>query len=404
MGIFQKPLVQLNESDLLGLITDGESENETLDYKRDLPGQSDGAKKEFLYDASSFANMLGGDIVFGMEEQNGTAINLVGLAGINPDKEISRLREILRDGIRPPITGVDPKVIELTNGNVAIVVRVPKSWNPPHQVTFQKAFRFYARDTNGKYQVDVDELRSIFSLSGMIAERIRAFRFERVAKIAAGDMPVPLLRRGTLVLHVVPFSAFAVGTSFPLQEAVRQPNKFPTLFDPRTLGHQITFDGLLTTSNLHAPPAPQRGYTQVLRAGAVEAVASSFAYKQEWLILPQLGTLIVHYARVYADSLQTIGVDPPMAIFASLLNVQGMQLLQDFIGNAFPEDLPSVMLARDQFHFVETIFETVPRDDNDAARRLRVTLDHLANAAGLASSPYFDPMGNYTLKPACPAG
>jgi Putative DNA-binding domain len=193
MGIFQKLLVQLNESDLLGLITDGDSENKTLDYKRDLPGQSEGEKKEFLYDASSFANTLGGDIVFVMEEQNGMAINLVGLAGINPDKEILRLQEILRDGIRPPITGVDPRVIELTNGNVAIVVRIPKSWNPPHQVTFQKAFRFYARDTNGKYQVDVDELRSIFSLSGMIAERIRAFRVERVAKIAAGDTPVPLL-------------------------------------------------------------------------------------------------------------------------------------------------------------------------------------------------------------------
>jgi hypothetical protein len=87
-----------------------------------------------------------------------------------------------------------------------------------------------------------------------------------------------------------------------------------------------------------------------------------------------------------------------MAIFASLLNVKGMRLLQDFMGNALPEDLPSVTLALDQFHFVETIFETVPRDDNDAAMRLRVTLDHLANAAGLASSPYFDAMGNYTLK------
>jgi Putative DNA-binding domain len=200
MGVFQKPLVQVNESDLLGLF--GESENKTLDYKRDLPGQREGEKKEFLYDASSFANTLGGDIVFGVEEQNGMAINLVGLAGINPDNEILRLQEILRDGIRPPITGVDPKVIKLTNGNVAIVVRIPKSWNPPHQVTFQKAFRFYARDSNGKYQVDVDELRSIFSLSGMIAERIRAFRVERVAKITAGDTPVPLHSGGNFVLHL----------------------------------------------------------------------------------------------------------------------------------------------------------------------------------------------------------
>jgi hypothetical protein len=93
-----------------------------------------------------------------------------------------------------------------------------------------------------------------------------------------------------------------------------------------------------------------------------------------------------------------------MAIFASLLNVKGMQLLQDFCGNALPNGLPSVTLAVGQFHFVETIFETIPTDDNDAARRLRVTLDHLANTAGLTSSPYFDAMGKYTLKPALPAG
>jgi hypothetical protein len=404
MGLFDKPLLQLAESDLRELIADKEAEGKTLDYKRDLVGEGDTEKKEFLYDVSSFANTQGGHLVFGMEEKNGEAVNLIGLADIDPDQKILRLEQMLRDGIRPPIIGIQSVRIPLSGGKVAIVMRIPKSWNPPHQVTYQKAFRFYARDTNGKYQVDVDELRSIFSLSGMIAERIRAFRVERLAKITAGDTPVPLLSGGNLVLHVVPFSAFAVGTSFPLQEAVRQPNKFPTLFDPRTLGHQITFDGLLMTSNLHAPPAPQRAYTQVLRVGAVEAVASSLAYEQGRLILPQLGTLIVHYARVYAASLHTIGVEPPMAIFASLLNVKGMRPLQDFIGNALPEDLPSVTLAVDQFHFVETRFETVPADDNDTARRLRVTLDHLTNTAGLASSPYFDAMGNYTLKPACPAG
>jgi hypothetical protein len=93
-----------------------------------------------------------------------------------------------------------------------------------------------------------------------------------------------------------------------------------------------------------------------------------------------------------------------MAIFASLLNVKGMRLLQDFFGAALPNGLPSVTLAVGQFHFVETIFEIVPTDDNDAARRLRVTLDHLANAAGLASSPYFNATGDYTLKPVRPAG
>jgi hypothetical protein len=279
-------------------------------------------------------------------------------------------------------------------------MRIPKSWNPPHQVTFQKAFRFYARDTNGKYPVDVDELRSIFSLSGTIAERIRAFRVERAVKIASGDAPVPLLKGGgMLVLHVVPFSAFAAGTMFPLQMAARNPNLFPTLLDSIARQHQITFDGLLVTSNIDAPPKPQRAYTQVLRTGAVEAVASSLAHGGggEWLILPHIQAIIIRYAKLYAASLHAIGVEPPMAILASMLGVKGMRLLQDFNSRALLVDLPSVILDQDQFHFVEAIFESAPMDDKDAAKRLRVTLDHLANAAGLSSSPYFDAAGNYTL-------
>lgn len=230
------------------------------DYKRNLAVQSDSDRKEFLYDASSFANTQGGDLVFGMEEGHGLPINLVGLAGINPDKKILRLEHILRDGIRPPITGVHTVPIGLANGNFVIVMRILKSWNPPHQVIFQKAFRFYARDTNGKYQVDVDELRSAFSLSGAVAERIRTFRAERAAKIAA--------------------------------------------------------------------------------------------------------------------------------IFASLLNVKGVRLLQDINRRGFPEDMPFAVVADGQLHFVETI----------CAKQLRVTLDHLSNAAGLSSSPYFDANGDYTLK------
>jgi hypothetical protein len=38
MGLFEKSLKQLGEGDLLGLITDKESESKTLDYKCCLPG------------------------------------------------------------------------------------------------------------------------------------------------------------------------------------------------------------------------------------------------------------------------------------------------------------------------------------------------------------------------------
>jgi predicted HTH transcriptional regulator len=75
-----KSLSPLTENDLLALIADKEAEGKRLDYKRDLVGKGDTEKKEFLYDVSSFANTQGGHLVFGMEEENGEAVNLIGLA------------------------------------------------------------------------------------------------------------------------------------------------------------------------------------------------------------------------------------------------------------------------------------------------------------------------------------
>jgi len=191
VALSNKSVLSLTENDLLALIADKEPEGKTLDYKRDLVPIGDKEKKEFRYDVSSFANTQGGHLVFGMEEENGAPIKLVGLAGIDPDQEILLLEQMLRDGIRPPIIGVQSVPVPLSGGSVAIVIRIPKSWNPPHQVTYQNAFRFYGRNTNGKYQLDVDELRSVFSLSASAAERLKLFRIERIAKIVAGDTPFP---------------------------------------------------------------------------------------------------------------------------------------------------------------------------------------------------------------------
>jgi predicted HTH transcriptional regulator len=71
MSLATKPTSQITEVDLEALITDKEAEGKTIDYKRDRLGQSDGDKKEFLYDVSSFANAAGGHIVFGMDENEG---------------------------------------------------------------------------------------------------------------------------------------------------------------------------------------------------------------------------------------------------------------------------------------------------------------------------------------------
>jgi predicted HTH transcriptional regulator len=78
-----KPFEQIAEDDLLALITDAVSEDRTIDYKGELPGYSDGDKKEVLADVSSFANTSGGDLVFGIDEAEGLPTQLDGFESAN---------------------------------------------------------------------------------------------------------------------------------------------------------------------------------------------------------------------------------------------------------------------------------------------------------------------------------
>ena len=112
MTLFGRPLTELEESDLIALKEGGQAERKTLDYKRDVVGPSDSDKREFLYDVSSFANSAGGVLIFGMAEKDGVPIDLVGLA-VDPDKEILRLQQMLRAGVRPTLAAVHIAPVKL---------------------------------------------------------------------------------------------------------------------------------------------------------------------------------------------------------------------------------------------------------------------------------------------------
>ena len=52
-------------------------------------------------------------------------------------------------------------------------------------------------------------------------------------------------------------------------------------------------------------------------------------------------------------------------------------------------------LDRDQYHFDEVIFETIPADQAQCASIIRPILDLMSNAGGKATSPIFDNQGHY---------
>ena len=93
----EKPLESITEADLQSLVADKIPEGKTIEYKRSLPDSTYESKKEFLADISSLANAAGGHLIIGIEEDNGTPSDLCGLSNIDPDAEILRLENLIRD-------------------------------------------------------------------------------------------------------------------------------------------------------------------------------------------------------------------------------------------------------------------------------------------------------------------
>ncbi|MEJ0049222.1 MAG: hypothetical protein WDN04_26260 [Rhodospirillales bacterium] len=112
-----------------------------------------------------------------------------------------------------------------------IIVRVPRSYAPPHRVIYKNRSRFWGQGILWKYEPNVEELRHIFTEAPRIAERIAAFRTDRIVRIAAGETPVPLGTGGKVVLHVVPVPAFADGRLLDVVSAVAAGTHVPLPLD-----------------------------------------------------------------------------------------------------------------------------------------------------------------------------
>lgn len=187
-----KSIEAITKPDIDSLLTNSAAEGRMLDYKLTLPGGSDDEKREFLADVSSFANGMGGDIVYGIAEANGVPTDIPGIGDTDLDAAKLRLDQIIRDGIAPRIIGVRMASVAGFAKGPVLVIRVPRSFASPHMVMFRNTSRFFTRNNAGKYQMDVAELRSAFNVSGALGERLERFRTERLSRIVSGETLVRL--------------------------------------------------------------------------------------------------------------------------------------------------------------------------------------------------------------------
>lgn len=226
MSIDRLDFENISENDLQELVLGQVPEGLRIDYKRDLYGNSDADKRETLKDISGFANAHGGHLIIGIEEESGLASGIPGVANVNPDDVVLRLEQLARTGLEPRIQGLRIRAVSLSTGAYCFVVRIPRSWHPPHRVSAQNSNRFWIRNSSGTHEASVDELRTLFTLGADAAHRIQQFRYERLREITSGQGIRPLMGDGRLILHIVPLSAVTSAWQLNLGKAYELHQKF----------------------------------------------------------------------------------------------------------------------------------------------------------------------------------
>lgn len=375
--MISKPLDQIKLEDIKDLIDNQVQEDKNIDYKESLPGNSDGDKKEFLADISSFANVNGGDIIFGIKEKRDEKNNSTGLpeeiVGLefNFDQEKQRLENIILDGIKPRIY-ISFWSIDFKDGKQLLIIRIPKSWNSPHLIEFQKSRKFFSRNSSGKYQLDVDEIKNAFLVSEALGEKIRNFRIDRINKILTNNSPIPLDSSARLVLHLIPLDSFSRVSALDISTLeLYQTGKLSPIAI-RGYNIKFNFDGLLRYD--------VNAYLQLFRNGIIETtinmtydgnISQSYFEKR-----------IVESVTDYIEALKGLNINPPIAAMLSYVNVKQNRLGYGYeVGDEISENVlsPSEIII----------------DNGNIPNTLKSIFDTLANASGYARSLSYNEKGEW---------
>ncbi|MFA5995569.1 MAG: ATP-binding protein [Patescibacteria group bacterium] len=376
--MLQTILEQNKVEDLKQLIENEIHENRTIEYKQTLLLDSSENKKEFLKDVSSFANTEGGDLIFGLKEENGLPTAIVGLELHDIDAEKLRIESLIRDGIEPRIQS-KIHTIFLDDHKVVIIIRIKKSWTAPHRVILGGHDKFYARNSAGKYPMNTNQLREMFNASMTIYDKIKQFRVEKLAEIIADETPVSLSGKTKIVLHIIPFTAFDPITKFTIEELQSISGELRPIY---SYGYtpRININGLL---NYSSSEQSIHTYLQLYRNGIIEAVDSSIldrTGKEKYIPDKVFEKEILEALTQYLSVIKQLSLHSPYVIALTLINIRGYKFRR-ISGLEYHIEKDTLILP-------ESIID--PDVIPNASSILRPMFDIIWNACGLIKSPNFD--------------
>ena len=384
------PIEKADLDSLQALIANDVPEGKTIEYKRAMPGKAASDVVPLIETVSSFANTAGGDLLIGVEESKGVPVELTGLEIEDLDKEKLRIEHMLLNGVDPRLPPVDIHSIKTEEDRYVLIIRVPHSWTAPHRVI--KNRKFVVRNSSGKQELDVGELRTAFTMSEAIVDRIRTFRTERMGRLQSNRTPVALAPGGRMVLHILPLASFSAITAIDMAALEAHGHKIPPMGSTGG-NHRVNLDGVVTFST-YERQGPAYGYTQVFRTGAIESVdildttennqvrLESTAYEKD----------VIDILRQYLNVAPELDLKPPFYVFLTFVDVKGC------VFGLPPGRVPLRVL--EWLDDTLVLPEVVIEDRADRAEKvLKPLFDTVWNAFGFNRSSNYDNEGNWVGEP-----
>lgn len=382
-------ILQITQADLERLITLQAQEGPHLDFKRDLPnGWNNEAKVKFMADVTAFANAGGGDIVFGMDENDDAqATAIVPQALPSADEEVRRIQDFLLNLAEPRLPGTQVHALPASVGGVdghALIVRIPQSWAGPHRA--KPNLHFYVRDGLRNRQLDVPEIRGLFLRSDQQVQRVRDFRTDRLGKILSGEAPHRLVPGPVLVVHLVPTQA-ALGLVQIDPVPYSTDRRLPVLGGTAGLS-RLNIDGALYVRNPN--PEGTHGYSQLFRNGFFEAtyvLARRTDSGKALMPSRNYEEHVIELLRAFRGELTYLGVEHEMAVMLSILGADDVKLgvANDF---DFLDDHQTLFDRR-----TVALPDVLASGDATPEQALKPVFDLVWQAAGFEGSRNYDDTG-----------